>query len=135
MTRAALALCAAALGSVVRTVPAGGQTPVEHRGMPAPKYSVRLDKSTRIPMRDGVRLSTDLYFPVGVTDRLPVVLIRTPYNKNLFRPERSSGYYAWQGGDVRVQLFDGQGGAAQQVDDLPPLERLSQEPTQARIRI
>ncbi len=33
-------------------------------------------------MRDGIRLSTDLYFPEGVGGKLPVVLIRTPYNKH-----------------------------------------------------
>ncbi len=109
MTRAALALFAKSLGSVLGVASAAGQAPVEHRGMLVPKYAVRLEKSIRVRMRDGVRLSTDLYFPAGVTGRMPVVLIRTPYNKNLFRPERSAGYYSWQGGDVRVQLFAGQG--------------------------
>jgi putative CocE/NonD family hydrolase len=33
----------------------------------------------------GVRLSTDLYFPKGKDKNLPVILIRTPYNKNTFR--------------------------------------------------
>ncbi len=36
-------------------------------------------------MREGVRLSTDLYFPEKVESPLPVVLIRTPYNKKGFR--------------------------------------------------
>jgi len=35
-----------------------------------------------IPMRDGVHLSTDLYFPDGAKGPLPTVLIRTVYNKN-----------------------------------------------------
>ena len=34
-----------------------------------------------VPMRDGVRLSTDLYFPVGVEGKVPVILVRTPYGK------------------------------------------------------
>ena len=37
-----------------------------------------------IPMRDGVRLSTDLYFPEGTPGKLPVVLIRSPYNKKRY---------------------------------------------------
>jgi len=32
-------------------------------------------------MRDGVNLSTDLYFPDGVTEKLPVILVRTAYGK------------------------------------------------------
>ena len=34
-----------------------------------------------IPMRDGAGLSTDLYFPEGVTEGLSTILIRTPYGK------------------------------------------------------
>ena len=36
-------------------------------------------KTEMIPMRDGVRLATDILFPGGKKDKLPVVLIRTPY--------------------------------------------------------
>lgn len=39
-------------------------------------------KSQMIPMRDGVELSTDLYFPVDHQGRSPVILVRTVYNKN-----------------------------------------------------
>ena len=42
-------------------------------------------RDVMVPMRDGVRLATDLYFPGEVADRrtgaLPAVLSRTPYNK------------------------------------------------------
>ena len=34
-----------------------------------------------VPMRDGVRLALDLYFPSGPANGLPVLLERTPYNK------------------------------------------------------
>ena len=50
-----------------------------------PTHEVQLKKSVTVPMRDGVRLSTDLYFPKGKDKNLPVILIRTPYNKNTFR--------------------------------------------------
>ena len=33
-------------------------------------------------MRDGIRLATDLYLPEPRTNRYPVILARTPYNKN-----------------------------------------------------
>ncbi len=48
-------------------------------------YEVRLEKSVMVPMRDGTRLSTDLYFPVGAGDDLPTILFRDPYNKNTGR--------------------------------------------------
>ncbi len=34
-----------------------------------------------VPMRDGVRLATDIYLPSGATDPLPTLLERTPYDK------------------------------------------------------
>src|SRR5258706_6846356 len=72
--------------------------------LPAPKYKVRLEPSHRVPMRDGVRLSTDLYLPEGVNGKLPVILIRTPYNKNSYRRDNSPTYiFAGQGYVVAVQ--------------------------------
>ena len=66
-----------------------------------PKYGVRLEPSVMISMRDGVRLSTDLYFPEGAPGKLPVVLIRSPYNKK--RYELASEVL------VAPRLFTGQG--------------------------
>ncbi|EED36755.1 cocaine esterase [Luminiphilus syltensis NOR5-1B] len=45
-------------------------------------YEVRLERSYFVPMRDGARLSTDLYIPEGLDRPLGTVLERTPYNKN-----------------------------------------------------
>ncbi|WIO74960.1 CocE/NonD family hydrolase [Porticoccaceae bacterium LTM1] len=45
------------------------------------KYQVKVERSHFVTMRDGVRLSTDLYFPVGFKGKLPVILERTPYDK------------------------------------------------------
>ena len=71
---------------------------------PDPKFSLRLEKSVLVPMRDGVRLSTDLYFPEKTEDPLPVVLIRTPYNKKGFRKDDSEArFFAGQGFVVAVQ--------------------------------
>ncbi|MDX2058339.1 MAG: CocE/NonD family hydrolase [Gemmatimonadales bacterium] len=43
-------------------------------------------------MRDGTRLAIDLYRPTG-SERVPVILMRTPYNKNVFR---RAGSVAWR---------------------------------------
>lgn len=48
----------------------------------APHYATRRVRSVFVPMRDGVRLSTDFHIPLGAELPLPVVLVRTPYNKN-----------------------------------------------------
>lgn len=66
---------------------------------PAARYGVRVDRSVLIPMKDGVRLSTDLYFPVGREGKLPTVLIRTPYSKTGFngRMEALANMIASQG--------------------------------------
>jgi uncharacterized protein len=80
-------------------------------GMPSPRYSVRVETNVRVPMRDSIRLATDLYIPEGAGDRLPAILIRTPYNRKV-RTE-SARMFAGQGYVVAVQdvrgKFDSEG--------------------------
>ena len=74
--------------------------------LPNPVYKVRLQKSQMIPMRDNIRLSTDLYFPKIIEKKLPVILIRTPYNKNTFRNKEEklvAHFFSSQGYIVAVQ--------------------------------
>jgi len=47
---------------------------------------VRIEKSHMVEMRDGVRLSTDLYFPKESRGPLPCIFLRTPYSKKNYRP-------------------------------------------------
>ena len=51
-----------------------------------PRYGVLIAKDVMVPMRDGVRLAADLYFPAidgkAVEGRWPSVMQRTPYNKS-----------------------------------------------------
>ncbi|NUQ63318.1 MAG: CocE/NonD family hydrolase [Pirellulales bacterium] len=48
-------------------------------------YGVALSRDVMVPMRDGVRLATDVYLPTQddkpLADRLPTILMRTPYSK------------------------------------------------------
>lgn len=37
-------------------------------------------RNVMIPMRDGVKLNTEIFIPRGVAERLPVILRRTPYS-------------------------------------------------------
>lgn len=53
-----------------------------------------MESDVMVPMRDGVRLATDIYFPapegVRTSGRFPVILERTPYGKQVpSRSERS----------------------------------------------
>ena len=75
---------------------------------PEGAYEVRLDPTHMVPMRDGVRLATDLYFPVGTDTPLPVVQIRTPYGKLPHRRDASAArYFASHGFAVAVQDMRG----------------------------
>jgi uncharacterized protein len=48
-------------------------------------YGIALTANVMVPMRDGVRLATDVYRPtrygVALDGKFPVILTRTPYNK------------------------------------------------------
>jgi putative CocE/NonD family hydrolase len=59
-------------------------------------YPVRIDFNQRVKMRDGVELSADIYRP-DMGDRFPVILSRTPYNKNGERPLKFGNYFASHG--------------------------------------
>src|SRR5258706_8290251 len=65
---------------------------------PAAKYQFTVEKDVMVPMRDGVRLATDLYRPTGAGERLPVILMRTPYNKATYN-----------GAVPQARIFAGQG--------------------------
>lgn len=45
-----------------------------------PMYKVRIEANVRVPMRDGVTLSTDIFRP-DAPGKFPAILIRTPYGK------------------------------------------------------
>ena len=57
-----------------------------------PEYDVRVEKSVMVKMRDGINLSMDLYMPEGANGKLPTILLRTPYNKNI----RNNRYAEYQ---------------------------------------
>jgi len=81
-----------------------GRQPALPPGWPSPVHEVELRESQWVPMRDGVRLSTDLYFPKGAAGRLPIIMIRTPYDKRTHRrPISPARMFAGQGYVVAVQ--------------------------------
>jgi putative CocE/NonD family hydrolase len=61
---------------VVLVLLVGSSSPAIGQG-----FDTRVEESVMVPMRDGVALSTDLYFPDGAEGPLPAILIRTAYGK------------------------------------------------------
>ncbi len=69
-----------------------------YMGLPKPQFKVKVTEGVMIPMRDGVKLATDLYMP-DKAGKYPVVLIRTMYG----RQNKSHGY------DTIARIFTSQG--------------------------
>ncbi|MGH8245964.1 MAG: CocE/NonD family hydrolase, partial [Gammaproteobacteria bacterium] len=66
-----------------------------------------VEQNVMIPMRDGVRLATDIYRPARggapVTEKLPVLLQRTPYDKSGGRLREQAQLFARHGYIVALQ--------------------------------
>ena len=82
---------------------------------------VRLQPNVMIPMRDGVRLATDLYQPTTGAGPWPVILVRTPYNKASPRQaeqleKMAEAGYVVAGQDVRGK-YNSEGQFRVQADD------------------
>jgi len=62
-------------------------------------YEVSVEQDVRVPMRDGIHLATDLYYPVNdgkpLDTPLPTVLVRTAYDRGGFEPR--ARYFASHG--------------------------------------
>src|SRR3984957_15542109 len=41
-----------------------------------------IERKLMVPMRDGVRLATDIYRPKNASGPVPIIWVRTPYNFN-----------------------------------------------------
>ena len=69
---------------------------------------------TRVPMRDGVELLTDVYEPEGTS--LGTVLVRTPYGRRGLVALLTAGYYASHGYHVVNQSCRGTSGSGGHVE-------------------
>lgn len=74
----------------------------------APEFEVDVQRAVGVPMRDGLKLSTDIYRPKGVA-KAPVILIRTPYKKEM--NELQGRYYARRGYVTAIQDCRGRFGS------------------------
>lgn len=60
---------------------------------------VKVERNVMVPMRDGVKLATDIYLPEKIEGRLPVILTRLPYDKT---GSKGHGEYFAQHGYVFI---------------------------------
>ena len=67
-----------------------------------PSFRVRMEHNVRIPMRDGVELSADIYRP-DVEGFFSTILVRTPYDNNNTRSVTRGKFFAERGYVVVVQ--------------------------------
>jgi hypothetical protein len=82
--------CIAILWTVVASTPAFAQRNVPDEELRARRLEVEktlqsiavVERKLMLPMRDGVRLATDVYRPRGASAPVPTVFVRTPYNFN-----------------------------------------------------
>jgi predicted acyl esterase len=77
---------------------------IEDPPIPSPLY---VKETYMVPMRDGVRLATDVYLPSGDISPHGCILIRTPYNKN----KQNMGSWAEAGWPTVVQDMRGRYGS------------------------
>ena len=86
----------------------------------SPEYRLRSILGVPVPMRDGMRLATDVYLP-DADGRFPVILVRTPYSKNNDGELEDAVYYATRGYAVVIQdcrgRFDSEGEWSPWVDE------------------
>src|SRR5215472_16754051 len=79
-----------------------------------PQYEVQADKNVMLPMRDGVKLATDIYRPgqngAPATGRFPTILVRTPYTR-AFQDRANAAYFVPQGYVFAVQSVRGRYGS------------------------
>jgi uncharacterized protein len=70
-------------------------------------FGTTVQKDVMVPMRDGVKLATDVYLPTKdgkpVADKRPTVMIRGPYNKEGAGTLKAGRFYASHGYAVMIQ--------------------------------
>jgi putative CocE/NonD family hydrolase len=78
------------------------------------KYEILATKNVMVPMRDGIRLATDIYRPSlngeAVSGKFPVVLIRSPYDRSRLE-NYLTGQYVSRGYAAVVQSVRGRYGS------------------------
>ena len=65
--------------------------------------SLRLASDVMVPMRDGVRLATDIYSPAASAGPWPAILVRNSYNKTFSEWDGVPDWYVQRGYGFIIQ--------------------------------
>ncbi|MYB32338.1 MAG: CocE/NonD family hydrolase [Acidobacteria bacterium] len=99
------------LGAAALAACGTGDPPDPGRSAASPYEAIQVEENFMLPMRDEVRLATDVYRPgrdgAPVDERFPVLLHRTPYNKASGRLSEQARWFASHGYVVVVQDMRG----------------------------
>lgn len=103
MRRPACSLVVVVLvGAAFGAADPGGRASVSAQAPAPPAYRVKLQYDVKVPMRDGVKLSTDIYRPDD-PGTFGTIVIRTPYDNNAAGNAEDAMYFAARGFAVVVQ--------------------------------
>jgi putative CocE/NonD family hydrolase len=101
----------AALAAPFAAAPEHAASPAIAAAAASPQSDVARELDVMIPMRDGVRLATDIYRPanagVPTADPLPALLQRTPYDKRAAGLVQQAEFFARHGYVVAIQNIRG----------------------------
>ncbi len=77
-----------------------------------PQWKVKIDRNVRVPMRDGVELAADFYYP-DTPGKFPTVVERTPYNReeSVLHRTGTPEYFASRGYLIVIQDVRGRFGS------------------------
>ncbi len=96
------AACAFAVAALVLL-----SSPLSAQSVSDARYGVTVQRNVMVPMRDGVKLATDIYLPtvdgVAIQEKLPTILERTPYDKLRAGDVSLAHYYSARGYAVVIQ--------------------------------
>ena len=99
---------------------------LERAGTAPPPLPDRMplpDHRCRVPMRDGVRLDTQVWLP-GAPEAVPAILLRTPYKEQVMGWKRLGVLrYVQRGYAVVIQLIRGVGDSQGRFSFSAPEER------------
>src|SRR5258708_2563156 len=80
--------CAAMIAAVRVNAQQGTLTPAQREQRVQTEKELEsvatIDRKVMMPMRDGVRLATDIYRPKNAIGKVPTIWVRTPYNFNFW---------------------------------------------------
>ncbi|MBB6452783.1 hypothetical protein HNQ94_001229 [Salirhabdus euzebyi] len=79
------------------------------------KYDVKITRDIKVVMRDGVKLSADLYQP-NTEEKVPAIIVRTPYLKGTAKILETANYFAENGYGVMYMDVRGRGDSEGEFD-------------------